>query len=73
MEYRVYERVGGSKTFFSNIGNSSYECTHGAWIGDHCTVEGKPALNHGRGEVVYDSFRDLTPEEYDKEFNYDVS
>ena len=68
MEYRVYERTD-SLTFFSNNNDGSYECTHGGWVGDVCEVEGKPALKHGYGEAVYDSFRDLTPEEYEKEYN----
>lgn len=73
MEYRVYEWVGGGKTFFSNNYDGSYECTHGGWVGDTCEVDGQPALNHCYGVAVYDSFRDLTAEEYDTEYNDYVS
>lgn len=72
MEYRVYER-GESLTYFEAERGGTFFCTHGAWRGTPTEVDGKPALDHNFGTAVYDSFRDLTPEEYDKEFNYDVS
>lgn len=73
MEYRVYERICGGKTFFEAEQSGTFYCTHGAWRGTPTEVDGKPALKHHFGTAVYDSFRDLTAEEYDTEYNDYVS
>lgn len=62
--YRVYKR-GENRTFFQNEGDGLFCCTHGEWRGEHI----EPAsLKHARGEAVYDSYEDLTEEEYEEQF-----
>jgi len=68
--YRVYER-GIIKTYFKKDG-AGWWCTHGGWHGRHKDKDGAPCLQVGRGKeglIVYESFRDLTQDEYDKEYN----
>ena len=62
--YRVY-KSGEDRTFFKNEGGGIFYCTHGAWRGTHI----EPAtLKHAYGKAVYDSYEDLTEEEYKERF-----
>jgi hypothetical protein len=61
--YRVYNNKNGGQTFFEADGDGWF-CTHGAWYGAPITVKGKPALEHSCGVSVYDSYQDLTTQEY---------
>lgn len=64
--YRVYRREGSDyNTFFLRDIDGTFVCTHGGWHGTHI----EPAtLKHVHGEAKYDSYEDLTKEEYQRLF-----
>jgi hypothetical protein len=67
--YRVYEERG-RKTYFKKDG-CGWWCTHGSWFGKHKDIDGDPCLQNGRGKeglIVFESFRDLTEEQYKSEY-----